>query len=354
MKPKYKTTYHKTKHQQLTTATLCLTLFLIGQLVTGCGSRPIQEQESDPTSTKILVTKTPEPTVTPFPRVFDGQRAFQDVETQLAFGPRTAGSQAHLISGEWISSELKQAGWQVEIQETIFQGHPVRNIIGKWGQGDPWIILGAHYDSRLVADQDPDAQKQSQAVPGANDGASGVAVLLELARVLPAQLEGNPIQDSAGDGQKNRRAEQIWIVFFDVEDNGKLPGWDWILGSRAFVASLTEKPDAAIIIDMIGDRNLNLNFEKSSNMGLNLEIWAAAASEGYSDKFIPQPGSSILDDHRPFLEAGITAVDLIDFDYPYWHTTADTLDKVSADSLKAIGDTLLAWLKIGSTMFSQP
>ncbi len=112
-----------------------------------------------------------------------------DVAKQLAFGPRTVGSAAHQQTGDWISETLQVAGWQVEIQESIYQGQPVRNIIGKWGEGQPWIVLGAHYDSRLAADNDPDPQKHAQPVPGANDGASGVAVLMELARTLPDLLE---------------------------------------------------------------------------------------------------------------------------------------------------------------------
>jgi glutaminyl-peptide cyclotransferase len=241
----------------------------------------------------------------------------------------------------------------VEIQESMFQGQPVRNIIGKWGQGDPWVVLGAHYDSRLVADHDPDPQKQYQPVPGANDGASGVAVLLELARTLPDQLTGTgPIINSPSASPP--RASQIWLVFFDSEDNGKLPGWDWILGSRAFVQNLVEKPAAAVIVDMIGDKELNIFQEKNSDPELNQEIWAQAAALGYAQQFIAVPNKAILDDHAPFLEAGIPAADLIDFDYAYWHTTADTIDKVSPISLIAVGDTLTAWIKTGSSVFDRP
>jgi glutaminyl-peptide cyclotransferase len=345
-----------TKHYYFKTNTTILSFvtILAGRLLIGCTAETIQQTRQ---ATAIIVTPatvTPRATETLTSSSFDGQRALQDVATQLAFGPRTMGSQAHRETGDWIASELRQSGWQVEIQEAIVLGHPVRNIIGKWGKGRPWVTLGAHYDSRLAADQDPDLQKQSLPTLGANDGASGVAVLLELARVLPAQLAVDADQVSTQNGQDRKKAEQIWLVFFDAEDNGKIPGWDWIMGSRAFVESLTEKPDAAVIVDMIGDRDLNITFEKTSNMQINQEIWAEAAAQGFFNQFIPQPGRSILDDHRPFLEAGIPAVDLIDFDYPYWHTTADTLDKVSAESLKAVGETLVAWLKNGSALFSQP
>lgn len=216
-------------------------------------------------------------------------------------------------------------------------GQPVRNVISKLGQGHPWIILGAHYDSRILADHDPNIQNQKLPVPGANDGASGVSVLLELGRILPGYfLEEHKIS--------NYRANQIWLVFFDAEDNGNIPGWDWILGSRAFVNKLEEQPDAVVIVDMIGDENLNIYIEKNSDQNLSEEIWSLASDLGYSTYFIPIQKYSILDDHIPFIEAGITAIDIIDFDYEYWHTIEDTIDKTSAQSLQIVGDTLLAWI----------
>jgi Zn-dependent M28 family amino/carboxypeptidase len=164
-------------------------------------------------------------------------------------------------------------------------------------------------------------------VPGANDGASGVAVLLELARVLPHDLEG-----------------QIWLVMFDAEDNGHLEGWDWILGSSAFAESLAEVPDGVVVVDMIGDADLQIYLEINSDKSLRTDIWEQAASLGHADVFINEEKFSMLDDHSPFLRLGIPAVDIIDFDYPYWHTLSDTPNKVSADSLQIVGETLLAWL----------
>lgn len=268
---------------------------------------------------------------------FNGQRAYRDVEYQVSLGARTPGSQAHALTVDWISSELQSAGWSVETQETQMLEHPILNVIGRWGEGRPWYILGAHYDSRLVADRDPVVGNRSLPVPGANDGASGVAVLLELGRVLPDHL-------LTRDGLPRGKARQIWLVFFDAEDNGRLPGWDWILGSRAFVSELEATPDAVVIVDMIGDADLKLYQEKNSDPALTEEIWIRAAELGYEDIFIPKQRHRILDDHIPFLLAGIPAVDLIDFDYTYWHTTADTADKVSPTSLQVIGDTLLSWL----------
>jgi Zn-dependent M28 family amino/carboxypeptidase len=260
---------------------------------------------------------------------FDSSRAYADVQTQVAFGPRTPGSAGHAQVQEWMRAELESAGWQVEVHESERMGHPIYNIIAKRNAEPPQIILGAHYDTRFFADNDPDLTKRTEPVPGANDGASGVAVLLELARSLP------------------KDTPPIWLVFFDTEDNGRIEGWDWILGSRAFAEEIPINPRAVVIVDMIGDADLNIYLEKNSNVAIRTEIWSMAASLGYGDVFINEEKFSMLDDHTPFLEKNIPAVDIIDFDYPYWHTTQDTPDKVSAGSLQAVGDTLWHWVVSG-------
>ncbi|MCC6148525.1 MAG: M28 family peptidase [Anaerolineaceae bacterium] len=229
--------------------------------------------------------------------------------------------------GNWLQEELEANHWNTSVQEITWQGQAVINIVGKRGRYRPLILLGAHYDSRQVADRDPLPSKQASPVPGANDGASGVAVLLELARTLPPELE-----------------QEIWIVFFDAEDQGNISGWDWILGSKAFAENLTILPDYVVIIDMIGDKDLNIHLEKNSNQALAQQIWGSAASLGYSNYFIPEYKYQILDDHLPFAQKGIPAVDIIDFDYPSWHTIADTPDKTSPNSLKVVGETLYSWL----------
>ncbi|MFT3894817.1 MAG: M28 family peptidase [Anaerolineales bacterium] len=279
-----------------------------------------------PTKTEVIL-----PTGTPAPKIgqtpFDGFRTYADVETQVAFGPRSPETEGHAQLVEWMRSEIEATGWQVEVQESEAMGHPVKNIIARNSDEPPQIIIGAHYDSRIFADHDPDPAKQTQPVPAANDGASGVAVLLGLARSLP------------------KDAVPVWLVFFDAEDNGRIDTWDWILGSREFVKNNPDiQPQAVVVIDMIGDADLNIYKERNSNAAITDEIWGVAQTLGYQDKFIPDYKFSMLDDHTPFLEAGIPAVDLIDFDYPYWHTTGDTPDKVSAESLQVVGDTLYTWI----------
>lgn len=257
---------------------------------------------------------------------FDGARAFAYVERQVALGPRTPGSQAQAQVLEWMREELRRYGWQVELQEGSVRGHVIRNLIAFRQPEPPRWLLGAHYDSRLLADRDPDPTLRTLPVPGANDGASGVAVLLELARVLPSDLS-------------------VWLVFFDAEDQGHIPGWEeWSLGARYFVQTMPFRPEGVIIVDMVGDADLDLPMDANSDPALRESIWQVAGELGYGEIFRPQVAYAVIDDHIPFLEAGIPAVDIIDLNYAFWHTTQDTPDKVSPRSLEIVGQTLLIWL----------
>lgn len=265
----------------------------------------------------INIDKTPQ---------INGDYAMQTIVDQLNFGPRIPASSAHDRFVSWIQQELLQDGWIVTTQTGFYHNQSINNIIAKNSTDLPLAIVGAHYDSRMTADRDSQLSKRNDPVPGANDGASGIAVLLELARTLA------------------RSEKSIWLVFFDAEDNGGLPGWDWSMGSRYFVSILNFKPENVVILDMIGDKDLNIYIERNSDPRLIKEIWGTARSLGYANHFISEPKYSLLDDHSPFLEAGISAIDIIDFDYPYYHTTEDTIDKVSAESLEIVGNTVLYWL----------
>jgi len=271
-----------------------------------------------------LVVAWPRPSVS---AEFDGERAHRDVVRQVEFGPRIPGTEGHAQVIAYIQTELQAAGWQSEIVADGFKGQAVQNIRAWRAKAEPVILFGAHYDSRMVADHDPDQNNWTKPVPGANDGASGVAVLLEIARTLP--VDSVPVE----------------LVFLDAEDNGRIPGWDWILGSSAYAASLQSRPKAVVIVDMIGDADLNIYQELNSDSELTAQIWGVAAGLGYEQAFIPEGKYRMLDDHLPFIEKGLKAVDLIDFDYPYWHTLQDTPDKVSAESLAIVGKTLLAWVR---------
>jgi len=258
---------------------------------------------------------------------FEGERAYSDIEYQVSLGPRIPGTTGQDQIIKWLNDELTQYKWDVELQVQEIKGKTITNLIASRGEDGQYILLGAHYDTRIFADLDPDPELRKLPVPGANDGGSGVAVLLEMARILPDDLP-MPVQ----------------IVFFDAEDNGGIGDWDWILGSRAFVQQMEFPPEAAIIVDMVGDADLKIYKEHNSNDDLMEQIWEKARLLGYDEVFLSEYKFSVLDDHTPFIEAGIPAVDIIDLDYPYWHTTADTADKVSVESLQIVGDTLLAWI----------
>ena len=296
-------------------------------LAVACKSVTLQPTDS-PTLTMVpTLTAPPTMTVTPQREEFSGQRAYDSVVQQVALGPRITGSAVNRQLGDQVLNELSANGWQTSTQDFTYRDTPVRNLIGVKGEGENIVILGAHYDTRRRADQDP--THPDQPVPGANDGASGVAVLLELSRVL----------------QIDKPDQQVWLVFFDAEDNGDLDGWNWIVGSTSFANSLTITPTAVVVIDMVGDQQQNIYLERNSNSSVANAIWDAAAGLGYGAQFIKQTKWDMVDDHTPFLMRGWKAVDIIDFDYPYWHTTQDTPDKISAESLERVGRTLIAWLK---------
>jgi Zn-dependent M28 family amino/carboxypeptidase len=259
---------------------------------------------------------------------FSGDNAFLFAKTQLDFGPRTPGSLAHDNTVDWIQSVLLENNWETEIQSEDITIHKIENIIAKRKNNDgPWIIIAAHYDSRFYADQDSQIENRKTPVPGANDGASGVAVLLELSRVLPDTLNKN-----------------VWLVFFDAEDQGNIDSWDWILGSKSFANQLDKMPEEFVLLDMIGDKDLNIFYERNSDIQLRSEIWEIAAKLGYDNVFIPKIKYNMLDDHIPFVEKGVAAIDIIDFDYPHWHTTQDVLENISSESLQIVGNTIFHWL----------
>ena len=262
--------------------------------------------------------------------IFSGEKALRLISEQLDIGPRIPGSGEIETARQWIEKELKQLGWQSERQCFDHQGIEICNIIaspnGQSGEGGEGIVLGAHYDTRRIADLD--LINPNMPVPGANDGASGVAVLLELARVIqPEMLKSN-----------------LTLYFFDAEDQGRIDGWDWSVGASYAAQELKAKPDLIIIVDMVGDKELQLYRERNSTRELSDEIWSHADELGFTG-FVHEIKYTIIDDHVPFLNKGIPAVEIIDFEYPAWHTTADLLDQVSAESLFQVGRTLQVWLE---------
>ena len=312
---------------------ICAIFSALAILTFGCG----------PTPTPTLIpTPIPTLTPTPAPKIFDGTHAYQVyLNEQMKIGVRPTGSAGGRATGDYIAAQLKASGWNVVTQEFQYRGVPIRNVYAMIAAGrGPLVILGAHYDTRPRADQD--ATNPTAPVLGANDGASGVAVLLELARTLNVAKLKN----------------EVWLAFFDAEDNGELNAcdlvqkqpcdttrWGWSVGTDYFAERLPMKPEFVVIVDMIGDADQNIYYEHSSDKPLQEELWKIAARLGYAQQFIPEFKWNMEDDHTPFLRRGIRAIDIIDFDYPYWHTTQDTADKVTGASLERVGRVLQTWLE---------
>lgn len=261
---------------------------------------------------------------------FDGDSAFAYLVQQCEIGPRPPGSINIERTRHLIINALTSKGWTVSIQNFTYMDISCANIIAKWpGSNNTSLIIGSHYDTRPHADQDPNIENRTLPIIGANDGGSSTAVLLELARSLP----------------ENSRIG-VQLVFFDAEDSGYINSWNWIVGSTYYVKQLNsstiEEIDAMILVDMVGDKNLVLKRESSSTRALQDTVWTIAKELGHYDVFTDQYGGAILDDHRPFLDAGIPALDIIQHSpFPwYWHTMEDTLDKCSPESLETVGQVL--------------
>ena len=267
--------------------------------------------------------------VTPVTRQFNAKRSYADVITQVGYGPRTPGSQGHALTRQYIMDQLAYAGWQVTQEEFTapITGVTGYNLVASRRYGGKKIILGAHYDTRLFADNETDPNKKSQAGLGANDGASGVAILLEIGRTLDPKIEN------------------VDLVFFDLEDQGEIGNWDWTLGSQAFVDTMEEDPAAMVLVDMVGNQNAHFSYEVTSDQTIREQIWKVASERGHGAYFPTENGFSILDDHTPFLKKNIPAVDIIDITDPTWHTLGDVPEHVSKDTLFAVGDTLVGWLE---------
>lgn len=281
--------------------------------------------------------------MTPAAEAFSADSAFAYLRRQVEFGPRVPNTPAHRAAGDWILSRLRQWCDTVIVQEfspltfdnTRLQA---RNFFGQINPGAAdRILLLAHWDCRPWADQDPDPAKRKTPVDGANDGASGVAVLLEVARALKAAPQDKGID----------------ILFVDAEDWGSEGDDDsWALGARYFAQHLPiagYAPKEAVLLDMVGGKEpvfCKEYFSEQSNPSLNARIWSTAASLGYGDIFRNIPGGAVTDDHVQLIEAGIPAVDIIEYHpesgfNPTWHTTADTPENIEPKTLEAVGKTLL-------------
>ncbi len=268
---------------------------------------------------------------------FDSSRAFEYLVKQVEFGPRVPGSREWQKCKDYLANHFAELGLKPKLQEFEFFDPysktqlPLVNIIasiaGKSAEPER-ILLMAHWDSRPRTDFPTRPNISDKPIPGANDGASGVAVLMELANMMV----------------KNRPEHAVDIVLVDGEDWGKSGDNDYyLLGSSEFARrGIRGKYRFGIVIDMVGDKNQEFYrevFSEAHHPELNDMIWNAAAELG-AISFIDTTRHTVLDDHIPLVTSGVPAVDIIDFDYKWWHTDQDTVDKCSPESLGNIGKVL--------------
>ena len=276
---------------------------------------------------------------------FDKDNAFRYLVEQCEFGPRNPNSNGYKQCLDYLQKTLTGFADTIFLQPFVLddlvneESYDLTNIIARFKADEPeQLLIGAHWDTRPWADEDPDPEKRNDPIIGANDGASGVAVVLELARILNASPP--PIG--------------VTLVLFDGEDMGRsgIPK-SYAQGSLAFAKDLPiEKPDEAIILDMIGDAELHIPIERFSyqqNRKLVKKLWGLA-KELSLDAFESRIVHTIYDDHVPlWAEAKIPAIDIIDFNYPnsyanYWHTTQDLPENCSAESLGQVGTLLVHYI----------
>jgi len=276
---------------------------------------------------------------------FDKGNAFRYLVEQCEFGPRNPGSNGYKQCLDYLQKTLSGFADTVLLQPFVLddlvseKSYDLTNIIARFKVDAPQqLLIGAHWDTRPWADEDPDTEKRNDPIIGANDGASGVAVILELARILNASPP--PIG--------------ITLVLFDGEDMGRSgTPKSYAQGSLAFAKDLPiEKPDEAIILDMIGDAELHIPIERNSyrqNRQLVKKLWTMA-EELSLDAFESRIAYTLYDDHVPlWAEARIPAIDIIDFNYPnsyanYWHTTQDLPENCSAESLGQVGTLIVHYI----------
>lgn len=286
----------------------------------------------------ILACETKKPVSPLIVPAFDKQNAFNHLITQVEFGPRVPGSEAHTKCLEYLDSTLTVYAERVvrqSFEHTIEQnGQTVKltNLIASFGsEKGQRVLLAAHWDCRPWADSDADSSNLDKPVPGANDGASGVAVLLEIARIL--KNEPPPVG--------------VDIILFDGEDFG-IHGRDetWAIGAQHFADNKDARytPQIGVLLDMIGDKNLKImkeGYSMNYAPGVVDFVWGYASRLGVGE-FVAENMGPITDDHLPLLKAGIPCINLIDLDYDYHHTVQDTPDKCSPESLEKIGRVVLA------------
>jgi glutaminyl-peptide cyclotransferase len=278
----------------------------------------------------------------PPPPEFEGSKAFEYLRTQVGFGTRIPGTPSHERMAAWLDSMLRVRADTVIVQSWTHvtaagDSLPLRNFVARFNpRATSRILFLAHWDTRPRSDG-PNSKNPKAPVPGANDGASGVSVLLGVADALKRQP--SPIG--------------VDLLFDDGEDYGDFneqPN-DVLIGARYYAAHQAPgpKPRYAVLFDLVADKDLQIYQEGNSLTGAPEVVelvWSTARKLGKQSVFIASPKHTLTDDHVELQKAGIKAIDVVDFDYPAWHTPDDTIDKVSGASLQVVGDVAMALVRL--------
>lgn len=283
---------------------------------------------------------------------FNADSAYAFVAQQVAFGPRVPGSQASQQTAQWLVSKLKEYGAaNITEQKAVVPAYngdrlPINNISASFNpQATRRVLLLSHWDSRPWADHDSDPAARRLPIDGANDGASGVGVILEIARQIAAQTPQNGVD----------------VLFVDAEDYGRHADDEtsdsdetWCLGTQFWIENPTvalEQVSYAVLLDMVGGKDAVFNreyFSEATNPLINNIIWKDAKAAGFADRFSNEVGNPIMDDHVYLIRAGIPAIDIIESANPLtgsfnptWHTRDDNMDNIDRETLRAVGQTLM-------------
>lgn len=321
------------------------TLFIVAMLSLGgmsCKSKPSVSTGSETSAVNERLKDAPS---------FNADSAYRFIENQLAFGPRVPGTPEHDRCGDYIIAKMKSSGADtVMTQKTVVTAYngdklPITNIMARFGADkNERILLLAHWDTRPWADNDSHTENHSLPIPGANDGGSGVATLMEIGRHI------NEMKLPVG----------VDLLFVDAEDYGRSDGFDnnsdtWCLGTQHWIKNhpytATNLPKFGICLDMVGGNGAVFHREFVSEMKAKEvvdHVWNVASMSGYDDRFINSMGGSLVDDHVFVNEAGIPTIDIVELNststrsFPAsWHTMSDDIDNIDRESLKAAGQTVL-------------
>ena len=285
----------------------------------------------------------------PQPSLVDGNRAYGYLKAICDIGPRIAGTEANAKQLTLVSDHFKKTGGTIRLQKFKTRhpltGKPVEmvNLIGSWFlDRTDRVVLGAHYDTRPFPDMEPDPAKRRSPFLGANDGASGVALLMEIANHLEKSPTPWGIDLVLFDGEE---------LIYEDENHNRFGEFFW--GSKEFAKQYKadrKKPTyryaAGFVLDMVGDIDLSIAVEPMSHKlagNLVREVWGIAERLGI-ESFRQEMGREVLDDHLPLNDVGIPTIDIIDFDYPHWHTASDVPANCSGKSLADVGKVVTAWL----------